>query len=236
MRRVLASAVATACLLFPLCLYGQRRGSFHSSFSGSRGVFRGYAAAPRTRPLYRPARPVTYLPPLHTAPVQGSSLIDFGQSACLLNPTYAGSPYCRRIYPYGAAYGAEPVYPYWMPSPGYDTAEAPPPAPEVQLESQLADQVSNLAAQVEMLREEQAQRDLRGAATPPAVEPAPATTILVYRDGQQAEVQNYAIAGQTLWVFSGQTTRKVPLSDLDLAATARVNEERGVDFSPPDPR
>jgi hypothetical protein len=49
------------------------------------------------------------------------------------------------------------------------------------------------------------------------------------------EVQNYAIMGETLWVFSDQRTRRVPLADLDLAATKRVNGDRGVDFVAPSP-
>jgi hypothetical protein len=50
------------------------------------------------------------------------------------------------------------------------------------------------------------------------------------------EVQAYAILGKTLWVFSNQMTRRVPLADLDLAATQRVNIERGIDFVAPDPQ
>jgi len=32
-------------------------------------------------------------------------------------------------------------------------------------------------------------------------------------------VENYAIAGQTLWVFTEQRARKIPLADLDIPAT-----------------
>ena len=64
----------------------------------------------------------------------------------------------------------------------------------------------------------------------------PPATLLVYRDGHQMEVQNYAILGKTLWIFSDQSTRRVPLADLDLASTQRVNGERGVDFVAPDPQ
>jgi hypothetical protein len=59
------------------------------------------------------------------------------------------------------------------------------------------------------------------------------TTVLVYRDGHQLEVQNYAIQGKTLWVFLDQRTRQVPLAELDVAATERVNGDRGVDFVAP---
>jgi len=47
------------------------------------------------------------------------------------------------------------------------------------------------------------------------------------------EVENYAIQGKTLWVFSSQATRQVPLADLDIAATQRANDERGVEFAAP---
>ena len=119
---------------------------------------------------------------------------------------------------------------------GYENEQAtPPPTPE-QGPDPLTQQVGNLTAEVEMMREEQAMRDSRNY--PPA-EPSAApevkapTTLLIYRDGHQMEVQDYAILGKTLWVLSDQTTRRVALADLDLTATWRVNAERGVDFITP---
>jgi hypothetical protein len=43
-------------------------------------------------------------------------------------------------------------------------------------------------------------------------------------------VQNYMIAGQTLWVVDEQEATKIPLSDLDLDATRRENQANGVRF------
>jgi hypothetical protein len=60
-----------------------------------------------------------------------------------------------------------------------------------------------------------------------------APTVLVFRDQHKVEVQNYAIVGQTLWTFAPQRTQKIPLSDLDLPATTKANDERGVDFRVP---
>ncbi|HUC55743.1 MAG TPA: hypothetical protein VMR90_16960 [Candidatus Cybelea sp.] len=57
-------------------------------------------------------------------------------------------------------------------------------------------------------------------------------TVLVFRDQHKVEVQNYAIVGQTLWAFAPQH-QKIPLSDLDLQATVKANEDRGVTFSVP---
>jgi hypothetical protein len=63
-------------------------------------------------------------------------------------------------------------------------------------------------------------------------EPAPAT-VLVFRDRRQQEVQNYAIVGQTLWAFSAGKSQKIPLANLDVAATEKANDDRGVTFRVP---
>ena len=63
-------------------------------------------------------------------------------------------------------------------------------------------------------------------------DPAPAT-VLVFRDQHQQEVQNYAIVGQTLWAFSSGRTQKIPLADLDVNATEKANDDRGVSFRVP---
>lgn len=98
--------------------------------------------------------------------------------------------------------------------------------------------------QQQMFRQEQADgdRDLyaRSAPTP---NPAPSSqpqgtpiipaTVLVFRDQHQKEIQNYAIVGQTLWNFAPQHTEKIPLADLDLVATAKVNDDRGITFRVP---
>jgi hypothetical protein len=57
-------------------------------------------------------------------------------------------------------------------------------------------------------------------------------TVLVFRDGHQQEVTNYAIMGQTVYVFDNRT-QKIALTDLDVAATIKLNDDRGVDFHLP---
>ena len=71
----------------------------------------------------------------------------------------------------------------------------------------------------------------RPAADPPS--PIIPLTVLVFRDQHQQEIQNYAIVGQTLWNFASQRTQKIPLADLDLAATEKANDDRGVTFRLP---
>ncbi len=107
------------------------------------------------------------------------------------------------------------------------------PATVTEQDSSLTSQVQALTDEVEMLREEEAARERSRplAATARAADQEKrVTTILVYRDGHQSEVQNYAILGHTLWVFAAQTTRKVPLADLDLDVTRKLNDDRGVEF------
>jgi hypothetical protein len=74
-------------------------------------------------------------------------------------------------------------------------------------------------------RSSQAQKP---AAPAPAQEQDP--TVLVFRDGHRQEIRNYAIVGQMLWDFGAKGTHKIPLSDLDIDTTRKLNDERGVDF------
>ena len=53
------------------------------------------------------------------------------------------------------------------------------------------------------------------------------------RDQHREEVTNYAIAGDAVWIFSAQGRKKIALSDLDLPATVKVNDDRGVEFRVP---
>jgi hypothetical protein len=59
------------------------------------------------------------------------------------------------------------------------------------------------------------------------------STLLVFRDRHTQEVQNYAVVGGTLWIFGEQRATKLPLSWLDIEATTKANDDRGVDFQLP---
>jgi hypothetical protein len=58
-------------------------------------------------------------------------------------------------------------------------------------------------------------------------------TVLVFRDGSRKEVKNYAIMGKELIVLGSGSLRRVQLADLDLPATAKENDVRGLDFKLP---
>ncbi len=139
---------------------------------------------------------------------------------------YAGSYW----YPGWGGYGwydypdyytsdAYPAPPY---PPQYDSyAYVPPSGSSASYATQ--DEVQQIQDEVSQLRAQQAQR---------YAEPR-TTTVLVYRDGHTETVENYAIAGSTLWVFDQNHAKKVPLSDLNLPATKRDNEDRGGEFVVP---
>jgi hypothetical protein len=69
--------------------------------------------------------------------------------------------------------------------------------------------------------------------TPPPADVKPGDpTVLVFRNGKQQEVTNYAIMGDSLYVFD-QGRKKIALADLDIPATVKANDDRGVPFNLP---
>lgn len=142
-------------------------------------------------------------------------------------------------YPYG-------YYPYgyygWYNDPlAYDSSDqnedqdvyagAPYPYPSPASDSEntgLQRDVQALNGKIDRL---QADVEARNRMKPEA-EPE---TALVFRDQHVEEVRNYAISGGMLWVFNDQAAKRIPLSQLDLDATVKMNDDRGVDFQVPGP-
>jgi len=81
-------------------------------------------------------------------------------------------------------------------------------------------------------------RSERAEAAPPAPEPPPEPepldpTVLVYKDGHKVEVENYAIVGSSIFDLTHGRRHKIALAELDIAATRKANDERGVIFQLP---
>ncbi len=53
-------------------------------------------------------------------------------------------------------------------------------------------------------------------------------TIFIFKDGHQVETQNFAIVGQTVFDFSSKPLRKIQIAELDLDATRKANDDRGI--------
>lgn len=64
-------------------------------------------------------------------------------------------------------------------------------------------------------------------------QPVQPPTVLVFKDGHKLEVGNYAIVGTTLFDLTAGHPRKIALADLDLDATQKQNDDRGVIFQLP---
>lgn len=71
------------------------------------------------------------------------------------------------------------------------------------------------------------------ADTSPAPAPQLDPTVLVFKDGHQVEIRNYAVVSLTLYDLTPGHPRKIALADLDLVATEKLNDDRGVSFELP---
>jgi hypothetical protein len=132
---------------------------------------------------------------------------------------------------YGYPYFGGGVDPYWWWNSGtYDQDQ--------QDQTGLANEMNQQSLDEQHMRQQDNDnQDAYAQSAPPPPRQAERTeaspaTVLVFRDQHKQEIQNYAIVGQTVWIF-GQRTAKIPLSDLDLPATTKANDERGVDFRVP---
>ena|SRR5215469_7366218 len=128
---------------------------------------------------------------------------------------------------------ARPTRTRSQPYPGFADAPAENSSANVAY-SQQQQKIDRLNDEVARLRAER-------APSVPAIQ-APeaqirAETVLVFRDHHSEEIQNFAIVGETLWVFTEQRARKIPIAALDVPATTKPNDSRGIDFRltwPPD--
>lgn len=140
---------------------------------------------------------------------------------------------CRGYgYPWGYAGFYDPYW-WWDSGSSFDYDQ--------QYQTGLANEMNQQSLEEQRMRQ-QGDQDLYARSAPPPPreheelnEAAPAT-VLVFRDEHKQEIHNYAIVGQTLWNFNPQHTQKIPLSDLDIPATTKANDERGVDFRMPSGR
>jgi hypothetical protein len=139
-----------------------------------------------------------------------------------LPPAYFAAPYYYPFYDWGGDYSA-PVN-----TPAYDDYGPDPTDALMANQAALGQQVQRLTAQMNDLMYGQQYQQPAPAAQQSIPPPVPLTLIL--HDGQQLQVQNYAVTDDTFWEFTNRGTRKIPLSDIDLAASAKATEAKGGEF------
>jgi hypothetical protein len=181
----------------------------------------------------------------------------FHHSNCCTNPTYTVSskppqsgsqhphhhPFPAAAAIYAVPYAVSLTEPNEAATADDDSAEQQPdpadsaPGPTI-FDRRGSSQPSSVAeaAYDERLREAQRDEPSPQSAETPA-DPAPLAdrppTMLVFKDGHQLEVQNYAIVGVMLYDMTPGHRTRIAVVDLDLSATAKENDNRGIDFQLP---
>jgi hypothetical protein len=226
MKRLVAVAVIVAGFALPAC--AQRSGS-HGGFSGhtaqaSRGTFSGSAPG-RAAASARTAgsRSLAVAPGFRRT----------GPSNFGARTPYAGAGRYRR--PYRSPYRPEIVYgnPGWV-------------SPYILDYPDSFDNDDSQAGPVDSVGGYDAPPPEQNQPEPPRVfppasdlSPAPSANsdvavTLVFKDGRPPEqIDNYLLTRTTLYVLD-QRRRVIPLDELDLVATGKVNHDAGVDFHLPD--
>ena len=161
------------------------------------------------------------------------------QQPCCINPLFPSKPTPPNSQPsrhrHGTYSGVVPVYvpysPYVMAPPDDQQAtdvdddrggptifdRRGPGTPRRQVQSMYAHRDDSFAS---------AQADPKPAEDQPQ-------TLLIYKDGHEDQVQNYAVVGSMLYDLTPGQHRKIPLADLDLKATAQQNDDMGISFQVP---
>lgn len=171
----------------------------------------------------------------------------FHSPFCFRNPFFCHNLFLRRFF-FFSNFGAFNTFPISafpvVASPPWVADPVPADTSAMQQESAaLAELRRDL--QEERLRREDLERELgdlrttevRSTPVQPQSEPETGTlpTILVFRDGTRTEVQNYAIVGKTLFAFTPRRTKKILIPEVNVPATIKANDERGVEFHLPRP-
>jgi hypothetical protein len=226
---VAVAALGAAFLTLPA--WGQRRGGASGGFAGHAGFSGGHAMVGARGPMMG-GRGFPGVQRGNVNLVIGSFGRGFG------HPGF-GFRHGRffRAWPYAGYYG----YPYYGWDYGEDSysSDSYQNYPVYDYSGAYAESdrqqaaIDHLEAEVDRLREEREARQAQSSGAS-ASKTVALPTELVFRDKHTEEVQNYAIVGQTFWILNAEKARKIPIAQLDIPATQKANEDRGVDFQLPE--
>jgi len=144
-----------------------------------------------------------------------------------------GVVYYPYVYPYAVPVAVAPEDQY-----SEEQQEQPePPGPTVfdrRSNMQAAPNPTPYPERVTESRVEPRQEALVTGGPGPSVAPRELEpVVIVFKDGHQQEIGNYAIVGDTIYDINNYVSRKIKLADVDLPQTIQKNEDRGVEFSLP---
>jgi hypothetical protein len=227
MRRWLAVAALGAAFL-TLPAWGQRRGGVSRGFAGHAG-FAARGSMGSRGPM------IVNHSPGFASVRRGGMRLGNGFNRRFSSPFFFRTRHRFRSWPFGGYYGYPySSYPWYYGDDSYGTdsyqnsqagdySSAPIDSNREQAE------IDRLENEVDRLREAQESSGSQARAKTDVQ-----LTELVFRDKHTEEVQNYAIVGQTFWILNTEKARKIPIAQLDIPATQKANEERGVDFQLPE--
>jgi len=195
--------------------HGGSVGAPHAAFQGG-GLHGPHGPGFASNPGHHPSHPIHY-------PYYGWRYPWWGYRG------YYGYPWGPGWYGGSIVVWSDPSSSYPAETdPGY--AYPPPDNSSANITYEQQREIDRLSDEVARLRAESAPANL--AHESPAAQ-VPAEAVLVFRDHHSEKIQNYAITGTTLWVFTQERARKIPIAELDIPATTKANADRGIDFRLP---
>lgn len=248
MKRLLAAAVGAVAFAMLVPLIAQTPGRAPSVHPGSPSHGFRSRGGPTIVTQFNP-RPAFRSPTPCCGTFSGGFTFGVGSPNNPFFPPTIGGHHHRGFNNFGGGWVAVPyaVYPYYG-YPGYDMTY------QDSQDAESADDVQQ-EAPAPTIFERRARRAPAAAPMPPAdsyadnqdttpvitasdvaaaqtsaAEPA---SVLIFRDGHQLEVQNYAIVGDTLYDLTPGHPRKIALASIDIPATVQANDDRGVTFRVP---
>jgi hypothetical protein len=243
MRRLVLTAAVVSFALVPLTLLAQRGGGMHgggfaghSGFSPHAGMRTGgfggtHGAPPRMMSGARFSSGAPHSGMWHGTIHHGHSgpNLVIGFHSRFRNPYYAYAPFGY-------------YSPFWWDwySSSYDRSGNDD---NYVAQRQAQQQIDDLSQQVQDLQQEREERAYSQPLVPRPTAPSNTeakiepnmSVVIVYLDKRIEEIKNYAVANEKVVVFDNHHIKKIPLADIDLAATMKLNDERGVDFQIPNP-
>jgi len=239
--RIAASFLVAGAVAIPAV--AQRGG--HGSHGGS--ASHSAYSVPRNPPMY-PAPSLRLTPPMYSVPSIHSGPVRSSHRGSVRSSNRGPGHFeRRREFDRSHLRTAVPVY-------GIGLAYAPYLPPECngfvdcgESESYAAPQPAAAPAPAEQSSEELYADPPQRAETAPAVmyrqpyqrpvaqapEPEPASAVtIIFKDGNSQQIHNYMLTRTTLYV-QDEHRREIPVEELDLPATQRVNRDAGVAFQLP---
>jgi hypothetical protein len=163
----------------------------------------------------------------------------FTQPACCINPLFPSKPTPSNSQPFRHRHqhftGAVPVYVPYSPLVMAPPEDEQPPSDEDDrggptIFDRRGQGTPRRPTESLYARRDDSSADVQADAKPAEDQPQ---TLLVFKDGHEDQVRNYAVVGNMLYDLTPGRHRKIALADLDLKATAQQNDDMGISFQVP---